>query len=187
MARTTVQPTRTTRRRTTETKPETNGLGSLTEQDRRDEGSRHDNDDRDDGLSAVHSEQDNDRDGSRDERGFGGNDDRDERTDERTENSEYGDNRAGREQRPAVMAGMDTFAPVLTAWKQVFASWTELTETMVKVQQETFASMISAANAHAKDLDLGENHNGTSRNGEHAVSASNTTASTPERIDRDRR
>ena len=78
---------------------------------------------------------------------------------------------------------MDTFAPVLEAWKQVFTSWAQLTETMVKVQQDAFASMISGANAQAKDLNLGEN-----RNSERAFSSgSRTTASTPERIDRDRR
>ena len=77
---------------------------------------------------------------------------------------------------------MDTFAPVLEAWKQVLKSWSELTETMVKVQQDAFASMVKEPNGHGKDLNLGENGNG-----ERAFSGSRNTASTPERIDRDRR
>jgi hypothetical protein len=77
---------------------------------------------------------------------------------------------------------MDAFAPMLEAWKQVFKSWSELTETMVKVQQDAFASMVSGANAHTKDLNLGEN-----RNGERAFSGPPILASTPESIDRDRR
>ena len=147
-----------------------------------------DNDERREGLSSVREEQNTDRDNSRDERELGENRDRDEREstgrNQRSEAGEYNEQGARREQRPAAMAaGMDTFAPVLEAWKQVFKSWSELTETMVKVQQDAFASMISGANAHAKDLNLGEN-----RNGERAFSSgSRTTASTPERIDRDRR
>ena len=41
---------------------------------------------------------------------------------------------------------------MLEAWKQVFKSWSELAETMVKVQQDVYASMIGKTNAHAKDL-----------------------------------
>ena len=36
------------------------------------------------------------------------------------------------------------FAPVLEAWQQIFKSWLELAESMVKVQQDAFASMIGA-------------------------------------------
>lgn len=50
-----------------------------------------------------------------------------------------------RERSQVVASGVDAFAPVLEAWKQVFRSWTELTDTMVKAQQQTFASMIGAA------------------------------------------
>jgi hypothetical protein len=42
---------------------------------------------------------------------------------------------------------MDAFAPVLEAWTQVFKSWSELAETMVKAQQDAFAGMISAVPA----------------------------------------
>ena len=185
MARTTGQPSTATRRNTRTTQPDSNGLGSLDEQN---QDSRLDGDDeRREGLSAVREEQNTDRDNSSDERGFGESRDRNEResTDrnERSEGGEYNEHGARREQRPAAMAaGMDAFAPMLEAWKQVFKSWSELTETMVKVQQDAFASMISGAKAHTKDLNLGEN-----RTGERAFSGPSTTASTPERIDRDRR
>jgi hypothetical protein len=69
-------------------------------------------------------------------------------------------------QWPAVSAGIDTIAPVLEAWTQVLKSWSELAETMVEVQQDAFASMISAAT----DITLGDHHNG-----ELAVSGSSTT------------
>ena len=184
MARTTSQPSTATRRNTRTTRSDTNGRGSLDEQN---QDSRLDGDDeRREGLSSVRDEQDTDRDNSSDERGFGESRDRDEResTGRNERNEGASTTRSDRrEQRPATLAaGMDTFAPVLEAWKQVFKSWSELTETMVKVQQDAFASMISGASAHTKDLNLGEN-----RNGERAFSGSRTTASTPERIDRDRR
>jgi hypothetical protein len=102
--------------------------------------------------------------------------------DERRNRGEYAEQDSRREQGPALTAGLDTFAPVLEAWKQVFKSWSKLTETMVKVQQDAFASMTGAANTTAKDITLGEN-----RSGEDAFSGSRTTASTPDRIERDRR
>jgi len=178
MARTTGQPSTATRRNTRTTQPATKGLGSADEQtqDTRTDG----DDERREGLSAVYDEQNTDRDNS-DERGFSENRDRDER--ESTSRNEYNEEGARRDQRPATLAaGMDAFAPMLEAWKQVFKSWSELTETMVKVQQDAFASMVSGAKAHTKELNLGEN-----RNGERAFSGPRTTASTPERIDRDRR
>jgi len=178
MARTTSQPATATRRNTRTTQPDTNRLSPL---DKQDQDSRtDDNDERREGLSAVHDEQNTDRDNSSDERGFGENRNRESAS--RNERDEYDEEGARREQRPATLAAsMDTFTPVLEAWKQVFKSWSELTETMVKVQQDAFASMVSGANAHTKELNLGEN-----RNGERALSGA-PTASTPERIDRDRR
>jgi hypothetical protein len=181
MARTTGQPS-TARRNTRTTRSDTNELGPLDEQNH---DSRLDgNDEPREGLSAVHDEQNTDRNNSSDERGFGESRDRDEReSTSRNEGGQYNEEGARREQRPATLtAGMDTFAPMLEAWKQVFKSWSELTETMVKVQQDVYASMVSGAKAHTKELNLGEN-----RNGERAFSGPRTTASTPERIDRDRR
>jgi hypothetical protein len=179
MARTTSQPATATRRNTRTTQPDTNRLSPL---DKQDQDSRTDgNDERREGLSAVHDEQNTDRDNSSDERGFGENRNRESAS--RNERDEYDEEGTRREQRPATLAAsMDTFTPVLEAWKQVFKSWSELTETMVKVQQDAFASMVSGANAHTKELNLGEN-----RNGERAFSGSRTTASTPDRIERDRR
>jgi hypothetical protein len=162
MARTTSQPSTAARRTTRTTRSDSNGRDSLDEQNR--DNRLDDTDERREGLSSVHDEQDADRDNSRDDR---------ENADERND----ADDR--REQQPAnLAASMDTFAPVLEAWKQVFKSWSELTETMVKVQQDAFASMVSGANAHTKDLNLGEN-----RNGERAFSGPPITAS----INRDRR
>jgi hypothetical protein len=178
MARTTSQPATATRRNTRTAQPDTKRLSPLDEQD---QDSRTDGDDeRREGLSAVHDEQNTDRDNSSDERGFGENRNRESAS--RNERDEYDEEGTRREQRPATLAAsMDTFTPVLEAWKQVFKSWSELTETMVKVQQDAFASMVSGANAHTKELNLGEN-----RNGERTLSGP-PTASTPERIDRDRR
>jgi len=187
MARTTGQPSTATRRNTRTAQSDTNGSGALDEQnldsriDNDDDGR---NDERREGLSAVRDEKNTDRDNSRDER-ENGRDEREHATSrhERNEGGEDTEEGDRREQRPAAMAaGMDTFAPVLEAWKQVFKSWSELTETMVKVQQDTFASMVKGANGHGKDLNLGENHNG-----ERTFSEPRTTASTPERIGRDRR
>ena len=185
MARTTDQPATATRRNNPTSRSDTNGLSSLDEQNR--DSRLDDNDERRDGPSSVRDEQSTDRDNSRDERELGENRDRDEREstsrNERSEAGNYDQEAIRREQRPAVQAaGMDTFAPVLEAWKQVFTSWAQLTETMVKVQQDAFASMISGANTYAKNLNLGEN-----RNGERAFPGSLTTASTPDRIERDRR
>jgi hypothetical protein len=158
MARTTSQPATATRRNTRTTQPDTNRLSPL---DKQDQESRTD---------------------GNDERGFGDNQNRERESASRNERDEYNEEGTRGEQRPATLAAsMDTFTPVLEAWKQVFKSWSELTETMVKVQQDAFASMVSGANAHAKELNLGEN-----RNGERALSGA-PTASTPERIDRDRR
>jgi hypothetical protein len=76
---------------------------------------------------------------------------------------------------------VDAFAPVLEAWKQVFKSWSELTETMVKAQQDAFATMIGAANTTAKDIT--DIKVGDRRDGGLAFSGSRTTASTPDRIE----
>jgi hypothetical protein len=188
MARTTNQPSTATRRNTAKTRAETNGRGSLDEQDQRGkDGQLGDNDERRENLTAVRDEQDDERNDSRDDRDerenrrddreFGENRDRDDRRD----SGEYAEQGSRRAQRPALSAGLDTFAPVLEAWQQVFKSWSELAETMVKVQQDAFASMISAGNAHAKDISLGDQ-----RSGELAFSGSRATASTPDRIERDR-
>jgi hypothetical protein len=195
MARTTNQPSTATRRNTAKTRADTNERGSFDEQDQRGEDNQlGDNDERRENLNAVRHEQDEERNNSRDDRDE--RDERDERgnfngrefgecrdRDERRDSGEYAEQDSRREQGPALTPGLDSFAPVLEAWKQVFKSWSELTETMVKVQQDAFASMISGANAHAKDLNLGDN-----RNSERAFSSgSRATAATPERIDRDRR
>ena len=85
-------------------------------------------------------------------------------------------------EQPPISAGLDAFAPVLEAWKQVFTSWSQLAETLVKAQQDAFASMISAANTTAKNINVDDRPDS-----ELAFSGSRTTASAPDRIERDRR
>ena len=165
MART-YQPSTATRRNTATAPLDTNGSGSFDEQDQRGEGGQlGDNAERRENLTTVRDEPDNDRNGTRENRdergtrdlrggrGFGEN--RDERT-PRDGEAEQG---SRREQSPTLSAGLDAYAPVLEAWKQVFKSWSELAETMVKAQQDAFASMIGGANAHAKDISLGDRRN----------------------------
>jgi len=182
MARTTNQPSTATRRNTSKTRSETDGRGSFDEQDQRSEDSQFvDDGERREGLTAVQDEQDNDNRDEREnakDREFGDNRERDQRRD----GGGYTEQDSWLAQGPAMSAGLDTFAPLLEAWKQVFKSWSELTETMVKVQQDAFASMISGAGAQAKDFNLGQNGNGES-----ALPGSRTMASTPDRIERDRR
>ncbi len=191
MARTTNQPSTAIQRISSKEAVVAKGSGSLDEQNQRSEdGQLGGNDERRENLTAVRDEPDNERNDSRanrDERGnvngrddreFGGRRDRDERGDRRA----YAEQDSRREQQQALPAGMDAFAPVLDAWQQIFKSWSELAETMVKVQQDAFASMIGAANTSAKDITLGGH-----RKDELVFSGSRTTAATPDRIEHDRR
>ena len=87
--------------------------------------------------------------------------------------------------RPCSPQAWTPLRPCSRPGQQVFKSWSELAETMVKVQQDVFASMIGAANTTAKDIT--DIKVGDRRNGELAFSGSRTTASTPDRIEHDRR
>jgi hypothetical protein len=194
MARTTDQPSTASRRKTSTGQPDTNGSGSFEEQDRRGEGGQlGDNAERRENLTTVRDEPDSDSRDSRenrdDSREYGresrGGREFGERRDERKPRNGDAEQGSRREQPPALSAGMDAFAPVLEAWKQVFKSWSELAETMVKVQQDAFASMIGAANTTAKDTK--DTKVGDRRDGELAFSGARTTASTPDRIQHDRR
>ena len=192
MARTTNRPSTATRPNAATAPRDINGSGSFDEQDQRGEGGRlGDNTERRENLTSVRDEPDNERgdfrDDSRENRDERGNrygrDDRafGENRDERTPRD--GDAEQGsRREQPPVSAGMDAYAPVLEAWKQVFTSWSQLAETMVKAQQDAFASMINAANTTAKNINVGDRPDS-----ELAFSGSRTTASTPDRIERDRR
>jgi hypothetical protein len=198
MARTTDRPTTATRPYTATDPLDTSGSGSFDEQDRRGEGGQlGDNAERRENLTAVRDEQDNNRDNSRENRDERGNrnrrgdrgfsENRDERKQQHDGDTEQG---SRREQplavpMPAMSAGLDAFAPVLEAWKQIFKAWSELAETMVKVQQDTFASMISVANPTGKDVK--DVKGSDRRDGELAFSGSRTNASTPGRIESDRR
>jgi len=196
MARTTNRPSTATRPNAATASPDINVSGSFDEQDQRGEGSRlGDNTERRENLTSVRDEPDNERGDFRDNR----DDSRENRDDSRENHNgrddrPFGENRdertprdgdtegSRREQSPTLSAGMDAFAPVLEAWKQVFTSWSQLAETMVKAQQDAFAGMISAANATAKNINVDDRPDS-----ELIFSGSRTTASTPDRIERDRR
>jgi hypothetical protein len=77
----------------------------------------------------------------------------------------------------------DALAPVLAAWEQIFTSWFELAGTMMKVQQQTFASMIGAANPNTERITNGDH---PSRD-QDALSASRTSSVVPYQIGHDRR
>lgn len=176
MARTPTKSSTTTSRNTGSLQPQTAPDDSLDEQDRRTEDrqsgdNRSDNlghDERGEGLTAAHDDRRTD---SRE------NDDAREDTDRLDKNRE----------QPAMAAGMDTFTPVLEAWKQVFRSWSDLTETMVKVQRDAFASMMGAAEMHARDITQNDRRTTDHTDDADRTVGSSATASTPDRIERNRR
>jgi len=199
MARTN-QPSPASQRKTATTPLDTNGTNSFDAQDQRDENSQGqnnrgennqvgDNAERRENLTAVQDKPDNDRDDSRENRDDSreyrresrGGREFGESRDERTQHDGYTEQGSRREQ-PPISAGLDAFTPVLEAWKQVFKSWSELAQTMVKAQQDAFASMISATNTTAKNINVADRPDS-----ELAFSGSRTTTSTPDRIERDRR
>jgi hypothetical protein len=194
MARTN-QPSAATQRTTATTPIDANGPGSFDAQDQRGENSQGENNQVGDNaecrenLTAVQDKPDNDRDDSRENRDDSheyrresrGGREFGESRDERTQHDGYTEQGSRREQ-PPISAGLEAFAPVLEAWKQVFKSWSELAQTMVKAQQDAFANMISAANTTATNINVGDRPDS-----ELAFSGSRTTASTPDRIERDRR
>ncbi len=79
----------------------------------------------------------------------------------------------------------DALAPVFAAWERIFTSWFELARTMMKVQQQTFASMIGAgvATTNAERITNGDH---PSRDHD-ALSASRTSSVAPDQIGHDRR
>ena len=181
---------------TTATAPlDTNGSGSFDEQDQRGENAvrrrrqhrtpREPDQPCGTSRTTIRDDSRENRDDSREyDRESRGGREFGESRDERKQHDGDAEQGSRREQPPVLSAGLDAFAPVLEAWKQVFKSWSELAETMVKAQQDVFASMIGAANTTAKDITT---QVGDRRNGELAFSGSRTTASTPDRIERDRR
>ncbi|MDQ2792178.1 MAG: hypothetical protein DLM60_03460 [Pseudonocardiales bacterium] len=183
MARITDRPSSASRRSTGTDVSATNGPDPFDDQGQREEHSQlanlGDNDEgREQGLITEGGKNRNHLGENRGDREFGENRERPERG-QLGERAEQG---LRREQRPAMSSGFDTFAPVLGAWNQVFASWCELAGTMVKAQQQTFASMIGAASPHAKDSTSGEH-----RSRDHVSTGSRTKASTPDQIEHDRR
>jgi len=188
------QPSAATQRTTATTPMDADGPGSFDAHDQRGENSQGennqvgDNAERRENLTAVQDKPDNDRDDSRENRDDSreyrresrGGREFGESRDERTQHDGYTEQGSRREQ-PPISAGLDAFTPVLEAWKQVFKSWSELAETMVKAQQDAFASMISAANTTATNINVGDRPDS-----ELAFSGAHTTASA-DRIERNRR
>jgi hypothetical protein len=84
---------------------------------------------------------------------------------------------------PATSTAVDAFAPVLGAWRQIFASWFELANTMVKLQQQAFASMIGAADTNTERTTNGD-HRGRDQD---ALSASRPSSVPPYQIEHARR
>jgi len=194
MARTD-QPSPASQRKTATAPMDADGTNSFDAHGQRGENSQGennqvgDNAERRENLTAVQDRPDNDRDDSRENRDDSreyrresrGGREFGESREERTQHDGYTEQGSRREQ-PPISAGLDAFTPVLEAWKQVFKSWSELAQTMVKAQQDAFANMISAANTTATNINVGDRPDS-----ELAFSGSRTTASTPDRIERDRR
>jgi hypothetical protein len=83
---------------------------------------------------------------------------------------------------PAQFGGVETLAPVLAAWGQVYTSMFELAADMMKLQQQTFASMFGVATTNARDT------SGDDRGrGREASSASRTSSVAPDQSEFDRR
>ncbi len=127
MARTTDRPSAAIRPNAARAQLDTDGPGTFDGPDQRGERGRlGDNARRRANLTAVRDEQDNDR-------------------NEHSPRDTDVEQRSRRDLQPTPSAGLDALAPALEAWKQVFKSWSELTETVMKAQQDAFASMLDAA------------------------------------------
>ena len=170
------QPPTATQRKTPTTPP---GPDPFDAQDQRAEtGQVGGNTERRENLTAVQDQPDNDRGDFRatpGDREFGKD------RDERKQHEGFTERGSWSVQPPTPPVGVDVFAPVLEAWKQVFRSWSELAQTMVKAQQDVFAGMISAADTTARNINVGDRPDA-----EFAFSGAHTTASA-DRIERNRR
>ena len=170
------QPPTATQRKTPTTPP---GPDPFDAQDQRAEtGQVGGNTERRENLTAVQDQPDNDRGDFRatpGDREFGKD------RDERKQHEGFTERGSWSVQPPTPPVGVDVFTPVLEAWKQVFKSWSELAQTMVKAQQDVFAGMISAADTTARNINVGDRPDA-----EFAFSGAHTTASA-DRIERNRR
>jgi hypothetical protein len=170
------QPSAATQRKTPTTPP---GPDPFDAQDQRAEtGQVGGNTERRENLTAVQDQPDNDRGDFRatpGDREFGKD------RDERKQHEGFTERGSWSVQPPTPPVGVDVFTPVLEAWKQVFKSWSELAQTMVKAQQDVFAGMISAADTTARNINVGDRPDA-----EFAFSGAHTTASA-DRIERNRR
>jgi hypothetical protein len=85
--------------------------------------------------------------------------------------------------QPATSTTGDTLAPVLAAWGQVYTSMFELAGDMMKLQQQTFASMMGFADTNAERIASGDQRGRV----HDALSASRTSSVGPDQIDQHRR
>ena len=196
MARTPIQPSTATQRNTASATPDIDARGPLDEQDQRSDNNEYsdnteysgNNERRESGLTSVRDEPahhaqrattaDDRR--NRDERTFGEKRGFGQSGDSRGQFGERGEQDSRR--APWATSGAEAYAPVLDAWKQVFQSWSELAETMVKVQQQSFAAMMGATQATAKNLT-----NGDRGDREPALSGARSDSPASDQIDHDRR
>jgi len=173
------QPSAATQRTAATTPMDADGPDPFDAQDQRAEtGQVGGNTERRENLTAVQDQPDNDRGDFRatpGDREFGKD------RDERKQHEGFTERGSWSVQPPTPPVGVDVFAPVLEAWKQVFKSWSELAQTMVKAQQDAFANMISAADTTARNINVGDRPDA-----EFAFSGAHTTASA-DRIERNRR
>jgi hypothetical protein len=76
----------------------------------------------------------------------------------------------------------DVFAPVLGAWKQVFASWVQLADAMVQAQQQAVGQLLDGAGARSM-----ETTDGADRRREPALTAARTSSAPDGQTERNQR
>jgi hypothetical protein len=85
--------------------------------------------------------------------------------------------------QPATSIAVDVFSPMLAAWGQVYTSMFELAGDMMKLQQQTFASMMGFADTTAERIASGDQRGRVHG----ALSASRTSSVVPDQIEQHRR
>ena len=190
MVRTTDTPTMTIRRGS-----RTNGNGALDEMaeqaqhDRRDDSAER----RDQGSTSERGGHDHLDDG-RDDRDV--SDNRERRVNRDSNDSDHKRGFGGdhdirdSDQKRAVGSGRDSnssdasdvFAPVLDTWKQMFASWVQMADSMAKAQQQAFGQVLGGAGTRAEGITDGDD-----RGRELALTSSRTSSAPDGQIERARR
>ncbi len=108
---------------------------------------------------------DRDSDDSDHERGFDGDRDIRDSAEKR---------RVGSDRDSNTSDAADVVAPVLVAWKQVFASWVQLADSMARAQQQTFGQLLGGAGTRGEGITDGD------ARGRELVLTSSRTSSAPD-------